>query len=507
MRIIDVGGQLEEAHGAARARMAATEPGAWADEDKRTIGRLPVESQIKGLPEKRSYGSNFPFRDFGQRAGISAGSDLNDAVVSGAYGGFSNLWGAQVMPFTAATFRDWPIEVEEMHRHYAAILDRIPYAAENDDLSMLFPILSASKPLPRVSDRTASVLGRYARHRSRLRRHGILLGRARLAMDAEACVLAGLCMTGCPYSLIYSASHTLDSLRDRGAVEYHGGLLAVRVGEDPDGATVVARELATGRLHQFRADRVVLGCGAIGTSRLVMGSLGLYDAPVDVAESVQFMLPLFSRKGVRDPRLTRDFTLNQFNMAFDLDGEGYDVSQLHCYTYNPSFDEALPSALKARWSGATRTYLLRRLSVALGYLPSWGSPKFQVCARPAPEGELPMLEIYSGSGSRSLARNAMLLATLRRLAAAAPALDLWPVLPMLRASAAAGSYHWGALFPHTERPRGRFASDPLGRVTPWTRVHLVDGSVFPTVAATTFTLTVMANAHRIASNALRLPDR
>ncbi len=28
--------------------------------------------------------------------------------------------------------------------------------------------------------------------------------------------------------------------------------------------------------------------------------------------------------------------------------------------------------------------------------------------------------------------------------------------------------------------------------------HLVDASVFPTVSATTFTLTIMANAHRIA---------
>jgi len=41
-------------------------------------------------------------------------------------------------------------------------------------------------------------------------------------------------------------------------------------------------------------------------------------------------------------------------------------------------------------------------------------------------------------------------------------------------------------------------SDTLGRVHPWRNVHLVDASVFPTVSATTFTLTIMANAHRIA---------
>ena len=36
----------------------------------------------------------------------------------------------------------------------------------------------------------------------------------------------------------------------------------------------------------------------------------------------------------------------------------------------------------------------------------------------------------------------------------------------------------------------------------WNRIHLVDGAVFPSVPATTFTLTVMANAHRIASESL-----
>jgi len=47
------------------------------------------------------------------------------------------------------------------------------------------------------------------------------------------------------------------------------------------------------------------------------------------------------------------------------------------------------------------------------------------------------------------------------------------------------------------------SSDPLGRVSPWRRIHAVDGTVLPTIASTTFTLTVMANAHRIADSSLR----
>jgi choline dehydrogenase-like flavoprotein len=48
---------------------------------------------------------------------------------------------------------------------------------------------------------------------------------------------------------------------------------------------------------------------------------------------------------------------------------------------------------------------------------------------------------------------------------------------------------------------GPFEVDVLGRPHGFTRVHVVDASVFPSLPATTITLSVMANAHRIASAA------
>ncbi|TIW07959.1 MAG: hypothetical protein E5V70_09525, partial [Mesorhizobium sp.] len=51
---------------------------------------------------------------------------------------------------------------------------------------------------------------------------------------------------------------------------------------------------------------------------------------------------------------------------------------------------------------------------------------------------------------------------------------------------------------------GSATTDSLGRLARWDRIHLIDGSVFPNVPATTFTLTVMANSHRIACEAMDL---
>ena len=46
---------------------------------------------------------------------------------------------------------------------------------------------------------------------------------------------------------------------------------------------------------------------------------------------------------------------------------------------------------------------------------------------------------------------------------------------------------------------GPLETDVFGRVQGWKRIHVVDASVFPSIPATTITLTAMANAHRIGS--------
>ena len=139
---------------------------------------------------------------------------------------------------------------------------------------------------------------------------------------------------------------------------------------------------------------------------------------------------------------------------------------------------------------------------ALGYLPSWDSPRIRLELSPDPDGGLPSASL---SVVRNPATTGALRRVFRRLLRVGRALDLWPALPALSISGPAKSYHFGGSFPHVGRrpDPGGTQTDVLGRLAEWDRVHLVDASVFPSVPATTFTLTVMANAHRIATAALR----
>ena len=102
--VIDVGATLEPDLRSALGRLATTEEGSWSPADVARVSHQPVPTRRGGLPQKRTYGSDFPFRDVGQLEGVEPIGLANPSVVSGAYGGFSNIWGAQIMPFSKGTF-------------------------------------------------------------------------------------------------------------------------------------------------------------------------------------------------------------------------------------------------------------------------------------------------------------------------------------------------------------------------------------------------------------------
>jgi choline dehydrogenase-like flavoprotein len=501
IRVIDVGGRLEPDNDAARRRMATTEPAKWSPSDVRIVSQVAQRTKESPLPEKRNFGSDFPFHNFGQLEGVSGEGPVNTHVVSGAYGGFSNTWGAQTMVYSAASFDDWPIPRSELEVDYRAILSTIPYSAEQDDLAEYHPLWGDADPLPPLSENSTKILDAYARHRVQVRRHGVIVGRARLALRGSDCVSCGLCMTGCPYSYVYSASQTLDELVADKKITYEGGYLALRLGESDSGPYVEARNLTSGEIETLRADKIFVACGAIGTTRLVASSLEIFSEPLHFHESPQFVMPFASLRAHSALTQENSFTLNQFNILLPFDEAGRDLVQVHGYPYNDAMDDAVPQILKTPAMAAVRAMLLKRLTVGLGYLPSWWSDGFDVTVERASSND-DVASIRLGPPSVDSKQAVKRLRQVNaRLLRVAPYLGVVPVLPMVTLSAPGKSYHFGGSFPHSINPEGR-QTDVLGRVDPWRSIHLVDASVFPTVSATTFTLTIMANAHRIARRLL-----
>ena len=139
VQILDVGLRLESRRAALLAGVADSRPEEWPAAVRGELSRHPLADVRGELPKKQVFGSDFPFRDGGQLQSLSAVAGANERSVSGAFGGFSNAWGAQIMPFSRPTLDAWPIGYDAMVPHYREMLEHLPFAAVEDDYAERFP--------------------------------------------------------------------------------------------------------------------------------------------------------------------------------------------------------------------------------------------------------------------------------------------------------------------------------------------------------------------------------
>jgi choline dehydrogenase-like flavoprotein len=493
--MLDAGLALEPERHALRERLAAREPHDWRDSERAAL--WPARSEQSDL--MRPFGSDFPFRDpvgFFGPIGPPRGIDLRPSF---ATGGLSNGWGASVLPYRSEDIADWPIGTEDLAPHYQQLREFVPIAATRDDLAALFPALAIAQDSGLApSSQAEELLRRLARHRDRLREAGLHFGRARVAAHAPSCRRCRMCLHGCPYGAIYSASATVTELLRNDRFRYRRGWHATRFEEAGGRVRLRGTSLADGSVLEASGERLFVACGVLPTARLVLASLERFDAPLRLLDSQHCYLPmLHGWSPSPDPA---DEPLHTLTQAFlELIDPEIDRHTVHVqlYTHNDFYaaDMRKRFGAAAGLVGPLIAQLSRRLIVAQAFLHSDVSPEMRLTLLRTREGEYLQIGRCDNPAATATLRRVR-----RRLFAALRRVGLWPLLPLTRTGAVGSSFHCGGSFPMRAAPSG-LESDVLGRPAGLARVHLVDASVFPSIPATTITLSVMANAHRIATRA------
>jgi choline dehydrogenase-like flavoprotein len=135
-----------------------------------------------------------------------------------------------------------------------------------------------------------------------------------------------------------------------------------------------------------------------------------------------------------------------------------------------------------------------RLLVLQCFLHSDDSSRLTLCLRRDAQGR-PKLDVKEASVPAAWWSS---IKAGLKLTANALSLGGLPVVPAMQFAEPGRSYHSGGTFPMRKSP-GPLETDLLGQFPALPGVHFIDASIFPSIPATTITLTVMANAHRIAS--------
>jgi choline dehydrogenase-like flavoprotein len=500
--LLDAGLELEPARRTQVATLQSIPSTSWTKESASFL-RDGVETTHDGIPMKLAYGSDFAYRD---PTGQAIMSDGAYGKPSFARGGLSNVWGASVLPYRTEDMNDWPITAGDLAPHYRAALAMMPFAGRHDRLEDDFPLYHDDPGMLGGSSQAEALLRDLELNASQLSGHGVRFGAARLAVQAQGaggragCVHCGMCLHGCPYEYIYNSAHTLELLRGNSAFTYRAGVVVERLEEVSSEVEVTGRNLDGAEHFRMRADKVFVACGVLSTARIMLASLEAYGQAIHALDNCYFLLPLMRYRSQPEAIGERLHTLAQVFIEVVDPAIGPRRAHLQVYTYNELVREEL-----ARMMGPLRGALsmiqrrvLGRLLLVQGYLHSEMSARIRIVLQRGSDGASPSLHL---AGVPNPKTGPALAALRRRLGSERSAMRAAPISPMLRVGLPGRGFHTGGTFPMRVNP-GPFEADELGRPHGFTRVHVVDASVFPSLPATTITLSVMANAHRIGTAAI-----
>ena len=397
--------------------------------------------------------------------------------ISGTPGGLSTVWGSNIQVFSAADLAAWGDAAGDMRDAYAALLARIPHQGDDDALSTRFPW-----PVPFPGQQPMSRRVRAALD-CQLPRADVLVGTGRnlTAPYGQGCIACGLCLDGCPEGVIFDAGPAIDAL-----VAAHSlpviDALATRIAPEAAGVRIDVIERASGQASSITADRVLLGAGSIASTILLQRS-GLLDGTATLDDTQVFYLPMLAT-GRPDAGPTT-FTLAQM-FATNAAGTSPEF-HLSIYETSSSFEDRA-AAIVGPLAKAVPQRIYKQVMAGIGFIPTQMSGKVLVSPSAGGDGRVTVTTMPNVESAAYVSRV---------LDAAAPAfasVGLRLIKPLVQISDVGASYHVGHL-----RVDGRRVVDTTsGSLDGAARILVVDGAGLPAVPTGPVTLTMMANAFRIA---------
>lgn len=425
-------------------------------------------------------------------------SEAFAALESHALGGLGAAWGAVSFPYLDIELERSGLPLREMRTSYERVAQRIGISGASDELTAVRGPLSSLQPPLELDHNAAALLAAANRRRAQLQRQRLYVGRPLLAAlsaahDGRAPI--------CGHDLEFWANHggsvyrpelTVRSLERRENFHYHAGW-RVESFQEPEcgGVTVTAMSRDGAVRRQFRARGLVLAAGALGTTRIVLRSLGCVNRRVPLVCNAHLYVPCVHFRQLGRPHAARCHSLAQLTMIHDPTGDGAHLVQAQMYSYRSLLlfrllKEAPLPQREALW-------IMQALapSFVIWAIEHEDEPAASSFCRLRNDGVLEAVHPSNATVEKQRRHGEVaLLRGMRQL-------GCWPIRRVH--SGAGSSLHYGGQFPASETDEP-LTTDAAGRLRGTRAVHVVDGAALRYLPAKGLTFTLMANADRIAGH-------
>ena len=404
-------------------------------------------------------------------------------------GGLSNAWGCGVAKFSEEDLKNFPFNSLDIEKSYKNISERIGICGgTKDDLTEYFGLDNyATAPL-KADDLSIYLLDKYNKNKKYFSEFN--LGRSRVAALSEdkgtrkKCDYSGNCLWGCKNRSLYSSIQDLDELKKYKNF-HHLNNLFVDSFSDKKAFTEIFCT-SNNNKSSFKAKNLILAAGTISTSRLVLKaitkikSLSMQSCPTAaflIWIPKMYLTPRKSTFGLG--QVAFHFKIDETNLFGTLlNSNGVPISEyIRFMNYNK------------RGSIDILNNILSSCMVGNIFLP----------------GNLSVVKL-SLTKSENLKINGSYKPEAKELLLNAKKKLIWNFFKM-GAVLMPGSFivgkpgsdvHYSASLPMKEKP-SYGETNMYGKIYGLMNVYAVDGSCLTNLPEKSHTLTIMANADRIAT--------
>lgn len=456
-------------------------------------GLYNLDKQNKPLPAKLTA----PMMAFVTEAAgkLSPITETNFSIIqSFACGGLANAWGAGLYRYTDTDLRKFPIRQEDLNSYYDKLTKEMGITGQVDDLSIYFGSAEyLQKPL-NLSFNAYRLFKTYQKKRNILNSKGFYIGRPRLAVLSEPkngripCNYSNLefWQPGLPY--IYTPLFTINKLVEENMVVYKRGFLVKSYTKGNGYIGVNAIRLEDNQPVSFFCKYLILAAGAINSAKIVLATRQDYQTRLKLFDNPAVQIPLVFPFAIGKKLDVNAFGLTQLNVVWDQNPFG-DLLQCSILELTSLMRAEFFSRLP--FSAAANVLLLRYLLPAMMVMQMFFPSSVQAGASLSLRENDTLLIQGATDTVDYLSISKKILRYLRMVGAFSHS-ALCVKVP------AGHGIHYAGTLPMTDSPRNEYECDAFGRLNGMDNVFVVDGSLFPVLAAKNHSFTMMANAMRIS---------
>lgn len=463
-----------------------------ADQWKLLLGEdcsnIPVDGLDGGIGGGMA-GGNRSYSLRGTAENLPLTVDQGVVIQSLAKGGLASVWGGTSTFFGTEDLTAMGLPAQDMERYYDKVVERIGVSGPQTRPGV--------QPVITPDHHAESMLMFAEKNREKLAGLNVTVRQPHAAVltkdlgDRKATALTDMEYYSDPNRSVYRPQYTVDALMQRPNFRYTPGVIVQRI-EEAIGETVVFGHAVgeSSNILRWRAKRVVVAAGAVNTARILLCSYGLYDTPIPFVGKPHVYAACIDRASLGKKGPERRSALCQLVITDEnRTPERLENACAQIYSYR--------SLLLFRLLGSVPFFPLpEALGLLSLFAPSLILADIRFPGLPTDGHTLTLkrdrLHIACHEG-----RSPRQMESLGRIRKALKATGLWTVRTIFMPEAST-SHHAGTV-PVSNDPALPLSCTPDGRVRRSATVYVADASMFRCLPALPHTLTIIANAERVAA--------